>query len=112
MDDNTHGRLARKSERSCALGAVLLFQVGYVQLLIPKPQYSFLYLLSEIVGPVNESPFAIVHPKQQLWHLNESLLAFRLNDLYNFRRMGAGSPLTVLFKEIATSGSSNRCVAD
>jgi len=57
----------------------------YVPLLIPKPQHSFLNLATEIVGQVNDlavSPFAIVHLIRSLWHLNESFLAFRLNDLY------------------------------
>ena len=60
---------------------MLLLRV--VPLLIPKSQYSFLNLSSEIAGQLNgKCPFAIVGLKRSFWHLNESLLAFRLNDLY------------------------------
>ena len=52
---------------------------------VPKPQYSFFNLSCEIVWQVNNvavSPSAIVCLIRSLWHLNESLLAFRVNDLY------------------------------
>ena len=68
---------------SCALGT-LLPRSGRLPLLVPKPEYSFLNLSIEIVGQVNNarvSPYATVRLIRSLWHLNEGLLAFRLNDL-------------------------------
>src|SRR5262249_48633525 len=58
---------------------------GRVPFLIPQPQYGFLKLSCEIVGEVNNvvvSPAAIVRLIRSLWHLNKSLLAFRLDDPY------------------------------
>ena len=52
---------------------------------VPKPQYSFYNLSCEIVWQVTNvavSPSAIVCLIRSLWHLNESLLAFRLDDPY------------------------------
>ena len=68
---------------SCALRP-LLVRRGPVPLLIPNPEYSFLDLSIETVGHVNNarvSPYATVRLIRSLWHLNERLLAFRLNDL-------------------------------
>jgi hypothetical protein len=81
----TKSQLNRKNDRSRALCAVLVLRRGHVLLLIPKPQYSFLNLSFEIVGQVNDgavSPSALVRLIRSLWHLNEGLLAFRLNDPY------------------------------
>src|SRR5262245_31710872 len=64
---------------------VLLLLSGRVPFLIPKPQYRFLNLSCEILGQLNDvamSPLAIVRLIRSLWHLNERVLAFRLDDLY------------------------------
>src|SRR5215813_8347812 len=68
----------------CALGTMLP-RSGRVPFLLPKPQYSFLNLSCEIVWQVNDvaiSLFAIVRLIRSMWHLNERLLAFRLDNLY------------------------------
>ena len=63
----------------------MLPRSGRVPFLLPKPQYSFLNLSCEIVWQVNHvaiSLFAIVRLIRSMWHLNERLLAFRLDNLY------------------------------
>src|SRR5262249_52609678 len=70
---------------SCALSAVLVLQRRRVPVLFPKRQYSFLNLPRQFVWQVNDvavSPSALVHLIRSLRHLNERLVAFRLNDLY------------------------------
>src|SRR5215510_9412011 len=76
---NASGKQARSYRTS------LFLRWGRMPFQIPRPQYNFFNLSCEIVWQVNNvavSPFAIVCLIRSLWHLNESLLAFRLNDLY------------------------------
>src|SRR5262249_38055880 len=77
----THARLVNTLSRG--FGAVLVMQRD-VSSMIPKRQYSFLNLSSEIVWQVYDVAifsFAIVHLIRPLRHLNERLLALILNDL-------------------------------
>src|SRR5262249_36285234 len=80
-----YGVITASGKQARSYSTSLFLRWGRMPFQIPKPQYSLFNLSCEIVWQVNNaavSPSATVRLIRSLWHLNESLLAFRLNDLY------------------------------
>ena len=80
-----YGVITASGKQARSYNTSLFLRGGRMPFQVPKPQYSFFNLSCEIVWQVNNaavSPSAIVCLIRSLWHLNESLLAFKLNDPY------------------------------